>query len=439
MKNNIIIAIASVAMMLCASCEKSLVAPEKEVGYLSFSEFSLGLDETVDTRATAAEEEEADGTYTIKIFDAEENVVKKMTYEEVLEMLESDDNLSLPAGDYTLVASSSSKDVPYAAFEKPVYGVSHRFTIEAGAVTEFTEPLVCTLLQCKVTVAYNDEFLKHVTGPGKTTVTVTAGHSLDYALNYEDGKCAYDQSAGYFAVKSNTMTVVFSGNIEGKTAKMTKTFTNIAPKQWRQIRFVAKTDEQGDATFDIVINDLVDDKPLDSGVDGSEDIIGEDPDAPKGDGGITLDFDRSITSGKDENDNPIEIPGCDPEITDLRNIKIVPVEERDMVIKLKATVPNGVKKFTVDIASTNNAFTAAVAAADASHLDLISPSEANAIIFEVVPFPHGQELLGQTDIPFNLSAAQDAIINYKGTHTFTMTIVDEEGCRNAITVVMVVE
>ena len=428
MKNNIIIAIASVAMMLCASCEKSLVAPEKEVGYLSFSEFSLGLDETVDTRATPAK-----GNYSIKIYDADENEVVSTTYGAVTS---SDKNISLPAGTYTLVASSSVDEVPVAAFEDPIYGVSHQFTIEAGAVTEITEPLVCTLLQCKVTVAYNDEFLKHVTGAGKTTVTVTAGNPLEYALNANK---TYDQSAGYFAVTSNTMTVVFSGNIDGKTAKMTKTFTNIAPKQWRQIRFVAKTNEQGDATFDIVIDDLVDDETLNSGVAGSEDIIGEDPDAPKGDGGITLDFDRSITSGKDENDNPIEIPGCDAEITDLQNIKIVPVEERDMVIKLRATVPNGVKKFTVDIASTNNAFTAAVAAADASHLDLINPSADNAIIFDVVPFPHGQELLGQTDIPFDLSAAQEPILNYKGSHTFTMTIVDNDGCKNTITVVMVVE
>jgi hypothetical protein len=221
------------------------------------------------------------------------------------------------------------------------------------------------------------------------------------------------------------MTVVFKGNIDGKTQKMTKSFAGIAAKQWRKIKFVQMKNEQGQATFDIVINDLISDATLNNFVGGTEVIIGEDPDAPKGDGGITLVPDYEA--------------GCDADITDLTNIVILPVETRDMVIKFKATVPAGVKKFTVDIVSDNEAFTSAVAAADATSLDLINPSEQNGIIFDVVPFPHGQELLGQTEIAFDLSAAQDAIVNYKGRHSFSMTIVDNDGCKNVIPVTMVVE
>jgi hypothetical protein len=99
-----------------------------------------------------------------------------------------------------------------------------------------------------------------------------------------------------------------------------------------------------------------------------------------------------------------------------------------------------VKKFTVDIESTSSAFTTAVnAATDKGHLDLISPSAANAIIFEVVPFPHGSELLGQFEIPFDLSAAQEPISIYPGTHTFKMTVVDNNFCKKEIIVKMVVE
>ena len=54
MKKNIIIAIASAAMVLFASCQKTPISAEKGFGYLSFSEFTLGLDETVETKATAA-------------------------------------------------------------------------------------------------------------------------------------------------------------------------------------------------------------------------------------------------------------------------------------------------------------------------------------------------------------------------------------------------
>jgi hypothetical protein len=273
-----------------------------------------------------------------------------------------------------------------------------------------------------VTVSYSDEFLASVTGTGKTTVEVTAGSPLEYTLNANG---TYDQSAGYFAVNGNTMQVVFSGNIEGKSQKMTKTFTNIAPRQWRQIKFIKKVNEQGNVVFDIVINDLVDDEILNNSMNADEEIIGEDPDAPKGDGGIAL--------------APDYEGGCDDEITDLQNIRIVPTSTRKMAIRFRATVPNGVKKFNVMIDSESSAFLNAVDAANARQLDLINPLPENGIIFDVVPFPHGQELLGQTDIAFNLDAAQEAITIYPGRHTFKMVIVDQTGCKNEIPVVMVVE
>lgn len=413
MKKNIIIAFASAALVLFASCQKTPISAVQGVGTLSFSEFTLGLDETVETKAVAAS-----GNYTITIIDSEGNEVEKKTYDEVKN---NDYKLTLTAGSYTLVASSSADEVPLAAFEQPVYGVSKEFTIAAGMTTSIGE-LVCTLQQCKVTVSYSDDFLKMVTGQCSTKVTVDPEQPLEYALNADK---TYEQSAGYFAVTGSTMTVVFKGDIEGGSKSMTKVFSNIAPKQWRQIKFIPKVDEEGNATFDIVIQDLISDATLNNAVDPKEEIIGEDPDAPKGDGGITLAPDYEA--------------GCDAEITDLENMLIVPVEIRDMAIRFRATVPNGVKKFNVLIDSDNESFLSAVDAANARELDLINPLPENGIIFDVVPFPHGQELLGQTDIAFNLDAAQDAITIYSGRHTFKMIIVDQTGCKNEIPVVMVVE
>ena len=413
MKKNIIIAIASAAMVLFASCQKTPISAEKGFGYLSFSEFTLGLDETVETKATAAS-----GNYTITIIDADGGEVMRKTYEEVKN---NDNKLSIPAGSYTLVASSSSDEVPAAAFEQPVYGVSKEFTIEAGMTTPIGE-LVCTLQQCKVTVSYSDDFLQMVTGPCSTKVTVDPEMPLEYVLNADK---TYEQSAGYFAVTGSTMIVVFKGNINGNSAAQTITISNIAPKQWRQIKFIPKVDEEGNATFGIVIQDLISDATLNNVADPKEEIIGEDPEAPKGDGGITLAPDYEA--------------GCDAEITDLENILIVPVATRDMAMRFRATVPNGVKKFNVFIDSDNEAFLSAVDAANARELDLINPLPDNDIIFQVVPFPHGQELVGQTDIAFNLDSAQDAITIYPGRHTFKMIIVDQTGCKNEIPVVMVVE
>ena len=403
----------SVALMLFASCQKSYLNNGKENGFLSFGELVIGVDESVVTKADPAGD-----NYSVVVYDADGNDVVNMTYAQIKE---NDDKISLPAGSYTLVAQSLAGSVPQASWENPIYGTTEEFSIEAGQVTTIGE-LVCTLLQCKVTVAYNDEFLEAVTGTCATKVELTAGHPLEYKLGADK---KYDQSAGYFAVNGTTMTVTFSGNINGKSAKMTKVFTGITPKQWRQVKFIQKKNDQGQATFDIVIQELVSDEILDNDVTPDEEIIGEDPDKPKGDGGITLGFDYES--------------GCDEELTDLSNMVIVPMETRAMSIKLKAVVPGTVKKFTVDISSDSESFLSAVDLADARHIDLINPTEQNGVIFDVVPFPHGTDLLGQTEILFDLSNAQEAILIFRGKHTFTMSITDAQGCSKTIPVTMIVE
>ena len=110
-----------------------------------------------------------------------------------------------------------------------------------------------------------------------------------------------------------------------------------------------------------------------------------------------------------------------------------------MAIKLKAIVPGGILKFTVEIDSSSETFRNALDTAGGSLIDLINPSEANDVIFQVVPFPHGAELVGQTEVAFDLSAAQEAIINYPGIHTFLMTIVDQNFCTKKIPVTMIVD
>lgn len=412
MKKIFIYALAVFAMINVASCQKTAVNDAPQDGYLSFGDFSLDLDETLVTRAAVA----ADGTYRISIMDADGKEIMNKPYSEVKN---NNNMIALPAGNYTLMASSQ-EEMPESAFERPVYGVSKDFSITAGEKTNIGE-LTCTLLQCKVTVDYSNEFLEAVTGAGKTTVTLKAGYPLEYALNADK---TYTKSAGYFEVEGNTMEVVFDGSIDGVNKKMRKTFTGIAAKQWRQIKFVPKMNEQGNATFEIVINDLISDATLNNVVNpDSEEILGEDPEAPKGDGGITL----------------LPDEGCDEEITDLANMQIVPIDERVMAIKLKASVPNGILQFKVNISTDNDAFASAVKAADATSLDLIHPTEANDVIFDVVPFPHGEELLGLKEVAFDLSAAQEPILNYKGRHTFSMLIVDQIGCRKTIDVTMIVE
>ena len=407
----------AIALVACGSCKKEKFnygGTGTAMGTLSFSGLAIEVSDETLPVAAAPTRASAD-MYAVYIDDAEGVRHLSTTYGELQE------NIELPAGSYTLTVQSS-KEIPTAEFESPVYGTTKEFTIEAGKTTELGT-LTCSLLQCKVSVSYNDDFLAMVTGEGATTVELTAGSPLEYKMTYTpDEGPKYEKRNGYFAVSGTTLTVTFRGQIAGKTQRMTKTFTGVAPKQWRQITFVQKIDEEGDATFDITISDYVEDETLDNDVAGDEEIIGSDPNAPAGDGGIKL------------------VSTCDIDIT--QPIVVPPGENDPFTLTMDAIVPNGVRKFTVEVSSTEPLFISALSDINggSTTLDLVNPSDGAIDVFTtLIPFPYGDKVKNQTQIPFDLSAAKGPISAFKGTHTFTMVVIDNTGCRNEIPVVLVVE
>jgi len=410
-----IFAIAIIAVTMFSSCRKVSNPANDSNGTLSFAEMEIGYDTDVLTKALTS----APGNYAIFVYDENGEEVYKSTYSEA----QKNNGISLLAGTYTLEARSLEESVPAAIFEVPVYGVKQEFTIEAGETTTIGN-LTCTLLQCKVTVEYDQAFLNDVTGECQTDVTVTTGYPLTYEMTYNNSTPSYDKSAGYFAVNNGsntTMTVIFKGKIQGKSQKMTAVVTGIEPKQWRQVKFFKKVDQQGNATFQISINSFVDDEELVVPLTVvNETVIGDDPKAPKGDGGITLQF----------------AEGC--AYTDLNNI-VVPPTGTTMDLRFAITVPNGVKKFVVDIASDSQDFINAVSLTGSLQLDLINPLASQSLVFDIVPFPHGESLLNQTSLVFDLSSAQEPIGIFPGKHTFTMSITDQKGCKNSVPVTLVVE
>lgn len=412
-----ILLMTAIVLVACGSCKKEQFkygGNEAQTGTLSFDGFSIEVSDETQSVKAASTRAAAD-MYAIYVDDADGVRHLSTTYGE----LQGD--MQLPAGEYTLTVQSE-KEIPDAEFEAPVYGTKYDFTIEAGKTTSINT-LTCTLLQCKVSVDYNEDFLAMVTGDCTTTVELTAGSPLEYAMTYSADKgVQYEKRNGYFAVSGTSLTVTFRGQIEGKSQRMTKTFTDIAPKQWRQITFVQKVNEEGNATFDITISSYVEDETLDNNIAGDETILEDDPNAPSGDGGIKL------QSTCDFNiEQPITVPKG---------------EDTPFVLTMKAIVPNGVLRFTVEIESTNDLFPGAVAAINDGEttLDLVNPSKGAITVFTtILPFPYGDNVKNKTEIDFDLSAAKGPLLIYPGTHTFKMIVIDNTGCRNEIPVVFVVE
>lgn len=405
----------SAAALVFAACENPSEPLSKE-GTLSFDACTLSMDDELITKATSA----ADGSFCIIIRDASGTEQLNTTYADIKS---NGNSVSLPAGEYSLEARSSSYDVPAAAFEQPVYRAIKDFTITAGKTTDVGN-ITCTLAQCKVSVGYTDEFLSMVTGDGATTVTVTAGNPLEFALKHSGSSNSYESRSGYFAVNNGsntTMEISYKGSIEGKIQRMTRTFTGIQERQWRHITFTKKLDIEGNATFDIVINDFVSDEDLSNSIPTTETIIGSDPSAPVGDGGISLESTCSydITA-------PIAVPSL----------------SQSFVLTMRATIPNRVKKFEVEIRTTSETFASSVASINDGQtvLDLVNPSAgAQQVFSSILPFPYGNDVYDKDVIDFDLSDAQEPLLAFPGDHTFIMKVTDQQGCKKEIPIVMTVK
>jgi len=411
-----IFAFIACAALVLTSCKDDRFEYGKDkdnTGILSLASLTLNVSEEV---VTVTKADPADDSYTLSLYDASNALVWEKSYGEVKA---SADGISLPAGEYVLNVRSTAAGVPEAKFSAPVYGTSEKFTIAVGQTTS-VGTLTCTLLQCAVTVNYNDEFLTMVTGDGSTSVEVTSGNPLEYRLSYNGGAPTYERRIGYFAVNNGdntTMTVTFKGLIEGKNQKMTTSISGIKARDWHIITFMKKVDASGNASFAVEIDGLVADAVLDNDVTADEEGDGNDPNAPTGDGGIQL-----VSTCAFNIDQPVVVPATG-----------------SFDFTMKALIPNGARKFTVDIASTNEDFIGSVNTVGGTTLDLINPSEAALGVFGIVPFPHGADLLNKTEIDFNLAEAQTPLLAFKGSHTFTMNVTDNKGCRKSIALTLVVE
>ena len=415
MKKTITIA-SCIAVLALSSCKQDKF-DYGSVGTLSFANCELSVSEDLNRVTKAAEA--ADDSYMLYLYDTSTgSLVWEKNYGTVKAMT---DGVSLPAGEYRLDVRSTAAEVPAAKFNAPVYGTSESFTISVGQTTN-VGTLTCTLLQSAVSVGYNDGFLDSVTGDGAATVEITSGYPLEYKLTYNAGSTpTYDRRTGYFAVnngENTTMTVTYKGNIEGKLQKMTTSIAGIQARDWHIITFMKKVEATGNSNFAIVIDGLVMDTTLDNNLTAGEEGDGKDPNAPVGDGGIKL------------------VSTCSYDITQPI---VVPTEPGTFALTMQAEVPNGARKFTVDIASTNENFINSVNTVGGTTLDLINPAEAAMGIFDIVPFPHGSELLGATTIDFDLSNAQTPLLAFAGTHSFTMNVTDNKGCKNSIVIELVVE
>ena len=386
------------------SCERDKIGygdKENATGTLSFMQFDVETSTEIDIISRAATS--ATYNYVIRIFDANgDQVGDDYIYGQMPE------SIVLTTGTYSMSVQSQS-NIPAAEFEAPVYGATvNNIVIEEDQTTD-VGVITCRLINIKVSVAYN-EAMQAVMGDDCQAIVEIGNGALTFAKG--------ESQCGYFAAPevSNAMTVKFSGTVDGNYATMTRAFTDVKAGQWRKINFIMTVNEEGDATFDVVVEDWCDEKELANNVDVSEEVIGPDPDA-----------------GEGEEQNP-DAPKV---IYKGGSVPTAPIVITDgMQLGFTISAPKGIAGLSVDIASDNADFKNDVLSMGISPIDLVNPSEAQISICNMFGLPYGSSLVGQTETAFDLSGAVTPLMGFPGTHSFTLKITDTEGNTTSTTIKM---
>lgn len=344
--------------------------------------------------------------------------------------------IELGAGLYTLTASSPEKKE--AAFDQPIFLGGTEFEIKTGAITDL-ETVTCTIQNTMVTVILSENVVNELVA---YTVTITNGKgSLSWNKTSEvddfepaeyEGKTVYvGKKAGYFS--PSPLTITINGvRSDGYEAKTTRIINNVNIAENHQICFDVNVNGSVDFGEDFItisneVNPIVKDVIIAGPVQGGDDSGDDDGDDEGGDEG-----------GGDDNpdvggpDAPYLVWDANPDFTQMN---IDDNLNADLVIH----APGKIKDFLVIVDSEVLSPTIAALSKYADEytggtvtMDMIGDD----VLIENLAgmdlgLPLGDEISGQTEVPFSLSGLLPLINLYDpepgAQHKFTLKVTDEEG------------
>lgn len=399
--------------------EKMETGTTDVTGQLSLASMKMEVDLKVDTVYPQSRAGVDVSNFLLTIKNSQGEQVEQYTYSEMPEII------SLPVGTYTVVASSA--EAATNGFDVPFYtGSTEQFTIKENELTEVSA-LTCRLANVMISVEYDEE-LRKLMGEDVVTTVKIGDNSLD--IPSSETRKAYliaPASAG-------SMDITLKGTIDGESVTEVKRVDNVQAGQYNIIKYVLNSVDDGTnsnvgGNLNIAIN-------IDSSMTSSDETVGVNPgeepgidDFPTdggeepgdgdgdsdgdGEGGITSDI--SIT-GKDLGESPFFDIDQTQTITGATTL-IVGIE-----------APAGIQNLKVAISSDNEEFNGigeGLGEFDLAHSD--SMNEDAQAMLPILGLPIDDAVLNQTNLDFNISKFTSMLAGFKGTHTFKITVTDNQG------------
>lgn len=410
---------AALALVACDKDNYNYSGLKEGYGLLSFADAGFVVSEETNTRAT----EPASDNTVIWVYNVTEDGT--VNVDEPVDLAPNDEDITyttygavktsgitLPGGDYVLRAQT--KDAIPMVGDAAVYGIDEPFSIIAGQETPLEELTLYLYKQVKVSVSYNEAFQKSLTeNGGTTTVTIDGVNIATFNVTPTD----FDSDSQYLyldltneadEVKESGVSMEISVNAEMyvkedgvtsvKTQKMTTAVTGVKPRDYRKIQIHKEEIKDGGANFSIVVDGLEVDTELSTDIPASEGSLGDDPNAPKGDGGIKLiniaGLGTTTTPTQAEWNNSFTEDEMDEE---TRPAKIVITSDMTK-FQFEAIVPDKVFDFKVTIKSDIIAGMLPELEIYDPELDLIKDVKDVREIAKVIPFPfHDPDNEGKID------------------------------------------
>ena len=424
------------AAAILSGCNQQLIEVSEE-GQLSL-ELSASGDYVVATKASAQD--------NINEFTIDIKGPSNIKYNRFGDMPQV---LTLPSGLYTITASSPS--VLPAAFDQPIYGTTHQFSVNVGKVT--TEKLVCTLQNVKVTFALSQAFANELSS---YTISVSNGSAVQNTLYWTNVPSEVEDQyttkninmAGYFSVAPLTIRVDGKRATDGSEAYHEIKLLDVAAKDHFIVTLDAKV--TGTAGFQITVDPSVNERPEDVFVPGfKEDPVPEEEEDDNT-GGNTPGDDNTGTGDDNtgEGDDNTGNEGGDQTNPIVLDWPLNPTLAKttiadEMNVLMYVNVPAGIEDFVVTIKSQSQTFLSTCSLMTSNPqeegniesvvLDLIDDPLAVASMGGI-GLQTGDQLYGKTNVEFNISVLVPLIPTqgpvYGSDYIFNLKVTDKNGISN---------
>lgn len=427
MKNIFLICFTLMVVLFTFSAchsEKMETGATDVTGQLSLASMKMEVDLKVDTVYPQSRAGVDVSNFLLTIKNSQGEQVEQYTYSEMPEII------SLPVGTYTVVASSA--EAATNGFDVPFYtGSTEQFTIKENELTEVSA-LTCRLANVMISVEYDEE-LRKLMGEDVVTTVKIGDNSLD--IPSSETRKAYliaPASAG-------SMDITLKGTIDGESVTEVKRVENVQAGQYNIIKYVLSPVDDGNNSMGGNLNIAIN---IDSSMTSSDETVGVNPGEEPGiddfptDGGEEPgdgDGDGGDESGSDQNMPTIEGTSFNKVPFDIDNDRLTISGAAELQVTIGA--PNGIANLFVEIISET---------LDVSEVglpksfDLAYPGE-NSDALSGLGFPVGDKVIGQTEVPFDISNFTILLPTFKGNHDFKIRVVDSKGLEETKTLKLKVE